>query len=243
MTTEVISYNSINDTDIESELIEDKEDFFVEVAKIINESKGIRKVYDFQQKLIKLSSDLTHLTSDINRLHKAELDQTYFQYKDEKSSIDHIVSITQGKNYIKKKVSLKLDVFLNYLADFRNENLDLKISKLKEIFNNLKEEYLIRDFSKKVIYSDAEIQLNISNDELKNYISDLELIMQENRKKNEKNSFLTLEFPSSVSEYTRNWGIPLSYRVKGLYYGGFFAAFFWLIYFKFFNKPHNKAIK
>ena len=32
MTTEVISYNSINDTDIESELIEDKEDFFVEVA-------------------------------------------------------------------------------------------------------------------------------------------------------------------------------------------------------------------
>ena len=38
MTTEVISYNSINDTDIESELIEDKEDFFVEVAKIFTKT-------------------------------------------------------------------------------------------------------------------------------------------------------------------------------------------------------------
>ena len=67
--------------------------------------------------------------------------------------------------------------------------------------------------------------------------------MQENRKKNEKNSFLTLGFPSSVSEYTRNWEIPLSYRVKGLYFGGFFATIFMVIYFKFFSKPLNKAIK
>ena len=39
MTTEVVYYNSIDNIDIESELIEDKDNFFVEIAKIINESK------------------------------------------------------------------------------------------------------------------------------------------------------------------------------------------------------------
>lgn len=242
MTTEVVSYNSIDNIDIESELIEGKDNFFVEIAKIINESKGIRTVYNFQQKVRKLNADLITITSEINRLRKAETDQTYFQYKDD-NSITLVVSITQGKSYIKRKLSRKLDIFLNDLLSYKINNLDSKVEKLKEIFNGLKEEYLVRDFSKNVIYSNAEIELNFCNKKLDEYIVELESIMQENRKKNEKNSFLTLGFPSSVSEYTRNWGIPLSYRVQGIFYGSCFATLFMLLYFKFFSKPPNKAIK
>ena len=50
----------------------DKKDLFVKLAKIIYEEVDISKLYEYQNVITSLVSDMTNITSKVNRLSMAE---------------------------------------------------------------------------------------------------------------------------------------------------------------------------
>lgn len=237
MTSQLTRYNyeSISSDRVVDNPDPDEKDIFVKIAKIISEDISIRKVYHFQELIRLFVSDMSKITSEINRLKKNEIDGTQFIFTDEETENITSVPINQGKEYLKNKLSRKLKKFLNTLTEFESPRMSSVIQELGQIFSNVKEEYLVRDFSKQIIYSDAEEQLYFSSDNLNNYITYLEHLKNTSK----KNENFLLGGPSSsfaVSKLFDNRIIfyRVLFSIAGL------GGITWLYWYIFMIKPKQE---
>lgn len=151
----------------------DKKDIFVKLAKIIYEEVDISKLYEYQNVITSLVSDMTNITSKVNRLSMAE--RNHLQYKYQLNGYEYSISVNEGKKMIKNELSLKLDDFIKYLKKFNNLKINQTAEHLVVIFNNLKEEQIVRDYTKQ-IFSDAEKSLTFTKDNLHDYINHVQNI-------------------------------------------------------------------
>lgn len=194
-TDNLIVYNSFGHTDqindVELDSSSNQEDIFVKIGKSIHAEVGSRKLYKFQERIRLFLSEMISLTSEINRLKKNEMDNTDFSYI--KDGISESLSIEDGKYYLKNKMAKKFNSLINWLRELNNDIINVHVNSLIQIFQNLNEGYLVRDFSRKVIYSDAEKQLSFSSNLLSDYISSIEAEKFNNKKKNEN---LSISFPT-----------------------------------------------
>ena len=89
MTSQLTRYNyeSISSDRVVDNPDPDEKDIFVKIAKIISEDISIRKVYHFQELIRLFVSDMSKITSEINRLKKNEIDGTQFIFTDEETKI------------------------------------------------------------------------------------------------------------------------------------------------------------
>ena len=162
-------YNSINSSRYQYNNF-DERDIFVKIAISIYENYEIKKLYDYQKVVNNLVSQMTNLSSKINRLKLSEQNNVKFELRSETEPfISSYLEINEAKEIIRKDICDKLDCFVNYLKNFNNEKLNKITVQLVSIFNNIKEENIIRDYSKQV-FSSAELSLRFSKENLNNYI-------------------------------------------------------------------------
>ena len=179
------NYNSINEVPVkiktsETEFGFDEKDIFVKIGQIIYKNNNIEELYNYQDTISKLVSDMTIVTSQINKLKIAERNNINFDYQ----------VIVEGKSLIRKEINEKIDNFINYLRHFYEPEIDNLINDLLVIFNNIKEENLVREYTCE-IYSDAENQLHISKSNIQNYISYIQFLeYTHNTKHHKRNTYL-----------------------------------------------------
>ena len=174
----------------------DKKDIFVKLAKIIYEEVDISKLYEYQNVITSLVSDMTNITSKVNRLSMAE--RNHLQYKYQFNGCEYSISVNEGKKMIKNELSLKLDDFINYLKKFNNLKINQIAEQLVVIFNNLKEEQIVRDYTKQ-IFSDAEKSLTFTKDNLHDYINHVQNI--ENYPKTKNNLLENENEPNNANRF------------------------------------------
>lgn len=179
------NYNSIKEVPLriktsETEFGYDEKDIFVKIGQIIYKNNNIEELYNYQNIITRLVSDMTIITSQINKLKIAEKNNINFDYQ---------VNV-EGKNLIKKEINEKIDNFINYLIHFYEPEIDKLINELIVIFNNIREENLVREYTCD-IYSDAEKQLLISKSNIQNYIAYIQVFEYNKKTKHHKrNTYL-----------------------------------------------------
>lgn len=149
---------------------EDK-DIFLKIGKTIHQRLGVSVLYEYQNKLTTLISNMTRITSKVNRLKMAEMNNVDYEYQF--NGIKYFKSINEGKKLIKNELSFELDNFINYLKSYNDYHINYIIEELVMIFNNLKEEQIVRDYTKQ-LYSDAEKSLLFTKENLNEYIREIQ---------------------------------------------------------------------
>lgn len=179
------NYNSIKEVPLriktsETEFGYDEKDIFVKIGQIIYKNNNIEELYNYQNIITRLVSDMTIITSQINKLKIAERNHINFDYQ---------VNV-EGKSLIKKEINEKIDNFINYLIHFYEPEIDKLINELIVIFNNIREDNLVREYTCD-IYSDAEKQLLISKSNIQNYIAYIQVFEYNQKTKHHKrNTYL-----------------------------------------------------
>ena len=152
----------------------EKQHVFLRIANIIYQTKGINELQTFRTKLKTLESDMLIITSKINRVKSCERNQTTFPLVD--NGIRKEISIEKARSLVVKELSNKLNHFTEYLNTTCWQVYAMSDEVIR-LFNNLKENDLVRDYTTQM-FSNAELNLSSITEDV-NEFTDQVLITEQ----------------------------------------------------------------
>ena len=135
---------------------EGRQHIFLRIANTIYQNMGVAELQTFRTKLKTFESDMLILTSKINRVKTCERNQTKFSIIENGIRIQ--VPIEMAKSIIAKELSDNLNQFIEYLNNTCWQ-VNAMTCEVIRLFNNLKENDLIRDYTTQM-FSNAELNLS-----------------------------------------------------------------------------------